>query len=128
MRFGIVILTLIGTSAAADTEIYRCSLEDGTVAFQEKPCPEPAENADEGSDAGANSGDSETPAIQPALSEPTLPEPVSQDRSECEKTTRDAIDVIDLEMRQNAYTREQGRTYLEQLRALTQQLRACKQL
>ena len=53
---------------------------------------------------------------------------MSQNRAECEKTTRDAIDAIDLRMRQSPYTQEEGRAYLEELRVLTQQLRACKQL
>jgi hypothetical protein len=57
-----------------------------------------------------------------------VPGPVSQDRAECEKTTRDAIDAIDLEMRETAYTKEQGEEYLAELLVLTQQLRACKQL
>ena len=48
------------------------------------------------------------PASPPTPSEPKLPEPVSQDRAECEKTTRDAIDAIDLEMRETPYTKEQG--------------------
>ena len=69
---------LVSTSVAADTEIHRCLLEDGTIAFQEKPCPE--------------------------------------------------IDVIDFEMRENAYTKEQGQDYLAELLSLTRQLRACKQL
>jgi hypothetical protein len=60
--------------------------------------------------------------------EPTSPELLSQDRAECEKTTRDAIDAIDLEMRETACTKEQGQEYLAELLALTQQLRGCKQL
>ena len=44
------------------------------------------------------------------------------------KTGRDAIDAIDLEMREQAYTKEQGESYLAELLALTQKLRACKQL
>ena len=143
MRFAIVIVMLVGTSVAADTEIYRCALEDGTFAFQEKPCPEPAVDIDDGKDV-ENSSESQTalakddafdfvnpfdePTDLPTQSQTTLPEPASQDRAECEKTTRDAIDAIDLEMRQNAYTKEQGQVYMTELRALTQQLRACKQL
>jgi hypothetical protein len=68
------------------------------------------------------------PANPPTPSEPKLPEPVSQDRAECEKTTRDAIDAIDFEMRETPYTKEQGEEYRAELLALTQQLRACKQL
>lgn len=138
------VLLQVGASVTADTEIYRCPLEDGTFAFQETPCPEPTVNADDGSKTNDNSGDDETPAARddafdfvnpfdeplnpPADSEPALPEPVSQDRTECEKTTRDAIDAIDFEMQGNAYSKEQGQVYLAELRVLTRQLRACKQL
>lgn len=131
MRCVILASMLVGASVAADTEIYRCSLADGTIAFQETPCPEPAV-------------DSETPAVDddatdlfdpfdetvssPARVGPALPEPESQDRAKCERMTRDAIDAIDLEMRQEAYAKEEGRAYLAELRELTQQLRACKQL
>ena len=144
MRFAIVVLMLAGTSAPADTEIHRCLLDDGTIAFQEKPCPDPAVKADVSSEVGDSPGAGETPAADddvfdfvnpfdepaspPPPSEPDLPEPASQDRTECEKTTRDAIDAIDLEMRESPYTKQQGEEYLAELLALTQQLRACKQL
>ena len=143
MRFAFVILMFVGTSAFADTEIYRCPLADGTVAFQEMPCAEPVTDSDDG-DTAESAGNDDAPATgddnfdfvnpfdQPETSptppKSTLPEPVSQDRAECEKTTRDAIDAIDLRMRQSTYTREEGQEYLEELRVLTQQLRACKQL
>jgi hypothetical protein len=144
MRFTVVVLMLAGTNVTADTVIHRCSLEDGTIAFQETPCAEPAVNADDGIEAGKNHPDHGTaaaddevfdfvnpfddPVSPPAPPEATLPERVSQNRAECEKTTRNAIDVIDLEMRENAYTKEQGREYLVELLRLTQRLRACKQL
>ena len=143
-RVVMVVLMLAGTSVTADTEIRRCLLEDGTIAFQETPCPEPAAPVDNGSEAGESHSENVTPAADddafdfvnpfdepanpPTPAEPTPPEPVSQDRTECEKTTRDAIDVIDLEMRGNAYTKQQGEEYLAELLALTRQLRACKQL
>jgi hypothetical protein len=144
MRFAMVVLILVGTGVTADTEIHRCLLEDGTIAFQEKPCSEPAANTDDGSKAGERRSDSGIPAADddvfdlvdpidetaspPTPFEPTLPEQASKDRSECEKTTRDAIDAIDFEMRKNAYSKEQGQEYLADLLELTQQLRACKQL
>ena len=138
----IVVLMLTGTSDAADTKIHRCSLEDGTIAFQQTPCPEPAVPVDNGSEASESLSENGTlaaddddfvnpfdePASPPTPAEPTLPEPASQDRAECEKTTRDAIDAIDLEMRGNAYTKEQGEAYLAELLTLTRQLRTCKQL
>jgi len=144
MRSTLLVLMLAAASAAADTEIHRCLLDDGTIAFQQKPCPEPAVKADVGSEVGESPGAGETPAADddvfdfvnpfdepaslPTPSEPDLPEPVSQDRTECEKLTRDAIDAIDLEMRESPYTKEQGEEYLAELLTLTQQLRACKQL
>jgi hypothetical protein len=143
MRITLLVLMLAAASAAADTEIHRCLLDDGTIAFQEKPCPEQAADANDGVESGESHAAGEDPAADdafdfvnpfdepaspPAAAEPTLPEPVSQDRAECEKTTRDAIDAIDLEMRETAYTKEQGEEYLAELLALTQQLRTCKQL
>ncbi len=144
MRVTILVLILIGTGVAADTEIHRCLLEDGTLAFQEMPCSVPVAKANDASETGDGHKDSGTPAANsdgldfvnpydepvssPMHSETTPPETISPDRAECEKTTRDAIDAIDLKMRENAYTKEQGRANLADLLELTQQLRACKQL
>jgi hypothetical protein len=144
MRVTMMALMLAGTGVAADTEIHRCLLDDGTFSFQEMPCPVPAANADDGIEAAESNKDSGAPPVNddvldfvnpfdesadpPVHSEAALPEPVSLDRAECQKTTRGAIDAIDLEMRGNSYTKEQGQAYLADLLALTQQLRACKQL
>lgn len=136
-RVVLVVLMLAGTRVTADTEIHRCLLEDGTISFQETPCPEPAVHVDNGSESGTLAVDDDAfdfvnpfdqPDRPPMPAEPSLPESLSQDRAECEKTTRDAIDAIDLEMRGTAYNKEQGEEYLADLLALTQQLRACKQL
>jgi hypothetical protein len=143
MRFTLLLLILVGPSIAADTDIFRCSLDDGTIAFQEMPCAEPAAKDADADESAPGSGERGTPsaddvfdfvnpfdepADSPTQPEATPPKPLSQDRTECEKTARDAIDVIDLEMREKPYSKEQGREYLKELRALTQQLRACKQL
>lgn len=144
LSIGIVILMLAGASTAADSEIHRCLLDDGTIAFQQKPCSEPDADAHDSSEVDESKNAGETPAADddvldfvnpfdepaslPTPSEPEPPEPVSQDRAECEKMTRDAIDAIDLEMRQNPYTKEQAEEYRAELLELTQQLRACKQL
>ena len=144
MRCSVLVLILVTASAAAETEIHRCLLEDGTIAFQEMPCPERTADADDGSESEESPGAAETPAADddvfdfvnpfdqpadpPPAAETAAPEPLSQDRAECEKTARDAIDAIDLEMRQTAYTKEQGREYLAELLVLTRQLRGCKEL
>jgi hypothetical protein len=144
MRYTIAVLMLAGAGATADTEIYSCLQDDGTVAFQQMPCPAPSVTADESSEIGENPDARDLPAAdddvldfvnpydEPASSPPPpeadLPKPVSMDRAECEKTTRDAIDAIDLEIRENPHTKQQREEYLAELLALTQQLRACKQL
>ncbi len=103
---------LTASASVAETEIHRCAQEDGTVAFQEKPCEEVGE-------ASQDSGETHSPASEDdffdfvnPFDEPQGPsaetERVSQDRAECEKTTRDAIDAIDLEMRETSYTKEEG--------------------
>lgn len=144
LKCAVFVFVLATTGGAANTEIHRCLLGDGTTAFQETPCPEPAAPADESSEPDESGVEDNSrvprddvfdfvnphdePADPPTDSEPATPEAVSQDRAECEKSTRDAIDAIDLEMRGNTYTKEQGEAYLAELLALTKQLRECKQL
>jgi len=134
----ILVLLLSSTSIIAQTEIHRCTQADGTISFQETPCAEPEDDSDDSSQ-----GDSESPASintisefvvtvgkpvgLPAPSEPAPPALPSEDRAECEKTTRDAIDTIDFEMRKG-YTEEEGKQYLAELLELTRQLRECKEL
>jgi hypothetical protein len=128
----------------ADTEIHRCALADGTVAFQEMPCAGPTAGADEPGDAGKRRSDNETPAVKddafdfvnpfdqpadiPTAAEPALPERLSKDRAACEKTTRGAIDAIDLKLQKTGDRPEQDRQHLARLLELTRQLRACKAL
>ena len=132
---------LFSTGAGAEPEIHRCEQDDGTISFQEKPCeenrnqdPTDAEEAESDAPAAADNeffdfvNPFDEPPVREEQSALPLPEPVSQDRATCEKAARDAIDEIDLEMRNTSYTREEGRAYLRELRQLTQQLRACKQL
>ncbi len=139
----LTLLTLVTTSVSAQTEIHRCLQADGTTVFQQMPCPETARNSDSEDKEGGDQRDNE--ALVPAdgyadfvnpfdaaeddsVAADTESEgPVSQDRAACEKTSRDAIDAIDLEMRKG-YSKEQGQRYLSELLVLTKQLRACKQL
>ena len=139
-----IVLILAATSAYADTDIYRCPLDDGTIAFQEMPCAEPDPTTDDGEDAmdrgrdtpASDSGDDafdfvnpfDEPAAASVPVETALPEELSEDRAACEKTTRDAIDAIDLELSKNTGSKEQNREYLAELLELTRQLRACKRL
>lgn len=142
-RIAALLLTALACgSVSANPEIHRCPQDDGTVAFQETPCAEPAAEApspDIETEQPAASGEdvfdfvnpydeeAEEFLIEEMPVERELPPPVSRDRGECEKITRDAIDAIDLEMRRG-YSPEDGERYKAELLALTRQLRACKQL
>ncbi|MBT8067810.1 MAG: hypothetical protein KJO09_11255 [Gammaproteobacteria bacterium] len=134
----VAFLILPSISLGSEPEIHRCTQEDGTIAFQEMPCPEPEDTSEIDSQ-----GDKPDPAPAdeffdfvnpydeaeqaPVPTEAARPAPPSKDRAECEKTTRDAIDAIDVELRKD-YSEDASKAYLAELLELTRQLRACKQL
>jgi hypothetical protein len=133
-------LLVAGSLASAQTDIHRCVQQDGTVAFQETPCPEPevAEEAVETATEQAglpvgNSVDFESPYdsenTEPVMETPPvdLPAELARDRATCEKATRDAIDAIDATL-QHSDNAEEDRKHLDELLELTRQLRACKTL
>ncbi len=138
-----ILIVLACAPVAAQPEIHRCPQDDGTIAFQETPCAEPAAEAasvDDEADVPVAASDGffdfvnpydqapeELLEQEPASEAAPLPPPVSADRAECEKLTRDAIDAIDLEM-QSGYSVEEGERYKAKLMTLTRQLRACKQI
>lgn len=134
----VALLVLAATSIGAEPEIHRCLHEDGTVAFQEMPCPEPkdpSESDSQGDKADLPPSDDFFDFVNPydeaeqaaVPTEAARPAPPSKDRAECEKTTRDAIDAIDVELRKD-YSEDASKAYLAELLELTRQLRACKQL
>lgn len=143
VRYLPVLLLILGASALAQSGIYRCAQEDGTVAFQQTPCDEPDEEpaneaveagSDEQSEVGAAGASDSASSLVSPFDEPDVPpeatplespDAISEDRASCEKSARDAIDAIELEMREG-YTKEQGQAYLDELLKLTQQLRDCK--
>jgi hypothetical protein len=141
VRYLPALLLILGTSTFAQSEIHRCTQEDGTVAFQQMPCGEgtdsfvkavDAENSErndvDAPDSGDDAFDFNSPFDQPPVaSEPDPAVPISRDRATCEKSARDAIDAIDLEMRKG-FTPEKGQQHLDELLKLTQQLRECKRL
>jgi hypothetical protein len=134
----IALLALPATSVGSKPEIHRCIQDDGTVAFQEMPCPEPKETIDADSQIDRDDpppadeffdfvNPYDEPERPPTPTEAPPPAAVSQNRAECEKTTRDAIDAIDLELQKNG-GKGAGREYLARLLELTEQLRNCKRL
>ena len=119
----------------ANAEIYKCVDADGNLTFQDSPCPQPAAEPEAEPDA--------EPASEPVAAElaPTpmaAVEPedgvsytqVASNRSArevetCKEPHRDAIDEIEAEMLRG-YSAEQGENYKQELRALTDAMRACE--
>ena len=124
LLFIVSVITLVAVwTPATGAEIYKCTDEDGNVAYMQLPCPvEKAETVELASDAGdvmESSPEPQTPAPQASSSrQPDEPLEV------CKKRYRDQIDQIDAEIL-SAYSPEQGDEYKEKLLVLTQQLRAC---
>ncbi len=123
---------------SSEPVIHRCPLPDGTFAFQETPCAQTLTDSDIASSEEQQSAaptDDFFDFVNPFdQTDEEIPQPqqstrrvITADRTECEKTTRDAIDAIDAEMR-NGYSKEEGKKYLADLLELTRELRACKTL
>ena len=124
-------------STDADADIHKCEDPEGGIVYQETPCPEPkAEEAEE--DAVANEAAAPAPAPEPTRTrrlgrgqslEDTVAsiEEENERRAEveaCKQQYRDAIDAIDLEIR-NSYSPEQKEYYLGRLKELTEKMDAC---
>lgn len=124
--YGMLTTLLLIFSAPAQADIHRCTDAEGSIIFQQLPCaePEPEPEADqEETETEAQAPTNEVdavPAVAVARVELRSPELVAQ----CKKKYRDAIDVIDAEMREQ-YTPEQADEYKKRLLVLTEQLRAC---
>lgn len=125
MRLINLVTIALWSAGAMATEIHTCPLPDGTVMYSQLPCPteEPVENSDTPvSDENALLDDEEADAIAVTADEDEPADP--QDVAECKQRYRDAIDAIDLELREN-YRPELADDYKQRLLALTRQLREC---
>ena len=110
-------------SPLTQADIHRCTDAEGSIVFQQKPCaePKPAQQEKENQAPTAEvEASTEEVVARTEPSEPKSSELVAQ----CKKKYRDAIDVIDAELRER-YTPEQADDYKQRLRVLTEQLRAC---
>jgi hypothetical protein len=113
--------------------IHKCVDEHGNLAFQDSPCPEPdAVPVPETADDPAVMD--ESPAVEPAQDvdpqDVVLYEAVESNRSAnaveaCKEPHRDAIDAIEAEMLRG-YSADEGETFKQELRTLTQAMRACE--
>ena len=121
--------------APARAEVYKCEDPEQGVTYQQTPCPKP--EPEETGDAA------QAEAAEPAAQQPAQREVVGRHQSvedviaaeqedrarrqeieACKQQYRDAIDAIDLEIR-NSYTPEQREYYLGRLKALTEKMAAC---
>jgi len=123
--YGMVTTALLLACTDAWAEVFKCTAEDGSLTFQQTPCPEPVQEKTEAEAA------EEVPTAIEKEQEPERPAAVDADETksaevvaQCKKKYRDAIDAIDAEIRLS-YTPEQAEHYKQQLRGLTEQLRAC---
>jgi len=116
--------------AIAQGVIHKCVDEDGNIAYQDSPCPEPKVAAAP-ADSASQELESTVDGTQDAEPEDVVSyEPVASNRSAdeveaCKEPHRDSIDVIEAEMLRG-YSAEQGETFKQELRTLTQAMRACE--
>lgn len=114
----------------AGADIYKCTDENGNVAYLQLPCP--AENDAEREvtpDASQAEQVDNWVSAQPEAEQLTNPTPSSRLENEslddCKKRYRDQIDAIDAEL-SSSWSPHEAAAYKERLRPLTQQLRACE--
>jgi hypothetical protein len=136
--YGFVAIAALLGSIEANAEIFRCEDPEGGIVYQETPCPDPnTEAAEVGAEAEDDAADVDMSAApgNPRRLErgESLEEEVASIEEEnrrrreieaCKRQYRDAIDGIDLEIR-NSYSPEQKEYYLKRLKMLTDQMAAC---
>ena len=113
-----LILLLAALSANADSDIYKCVDADGSVAYQQTPCPVVKEEAD-GLEAVEIVEVAEEVLQTPAASNLT-----EEEVEACKDPLRDAIDEIEAEMLRG-FSPVEGEEFKAKLRALTEEMRAC---
>jgi len=117
---------------ASGAEIYKCTDDDGNVAYLQLPCPEqkeadelPAPEAEmpvaDDSDGFMNI----VPEPEAEIAAPPSSRRPEETLDECKDRYRDQIDAIDAELGVSLSAAE-AQDYRERLRTLTLQLRACE--
>lgn len=114
-------------TATAQTEIHKCTGEDGGIVYSQLPCTPKKPVEPEKTEA-----DEKADIVRPVAAKPELPvtehsqeEPKSEvSPTPCKKQYRDAIDAIDAEIRRE-YSREKDNQYKQRLLVLTRKLRQC---
>ena len=128
VRISLIVASLcLLDTAIAQTEIHKCTDDDGGIVYSQLPCTpqkavEPEQTEPDQSVETAERVDSKR---ESHADEKPREEPESEANTEaCKKRYRDAIDEIDAEIGR-AYTPEKAEQYKQRLLALTQKLRNC---
>lgn len=127
MMIRISFLVLLSSTSLAYSDIHKCVDEEGNVAYQQTPCPPPVESEPLEPETAVETeslpvtADEPRAKLGPANVEPKTPADVVS----CKIPLREAIDEIEAEMLRG-YPAEQGEEYKQELRALTQEMRACE--
>ena len=118
---------LLISAPLASSEIHKCVDEDGNVAYQQTPCPEPVESEPLEPVPAADSESlpvvTEEPSAESEQVRAELKRPV--DVEACKIPLREAIDEIEAEMLRG-YSAERGEEFKQELRVLTESMRACE--
>ena len=120
----------VGFCASAKADVYRCEDPEQGVIYQQTPCPEPEQKAEEATDEGSGEPTTERPVVRRNENVADIVAAAQEEQARtaeveaCKQQYRDAIDAIDLEI-QNSYTPEQREYYLGRLKALTDKMTAC---
>ena len=119
-------LSLPGT-AAAQTEIHKCTDAEGSIVYSQLPCA-PQKPVERDKSEPVEEAEIATPG--PSKREPPVAENSQEqaepdaNRAACKKRYREAIDAIDAEIGRE-YSPEKGDQYKQRLLALTRKLRQC---
>lgn len=131
IRTSLLALLLSGPLAAS--EIHKCVDADGGITFQQTPCPPPVEEpipseATPLPELEEDPVEPETVAeteAAPVVDSVAMNPPDPGDVETCKMPFRDAIDEVEAEMLRG-YSAEQGEQFKQELRGLTEQMRACE--
>lgn len=114
-------------TANAQTQIHKCTDAEGGVVYSQLPCRphETIESEKTEPDAKAESAIQVSGKPERSTDKvPTEERELGADRAACKKRYRDAIDVIDEEIRRE-YSADKAEEYKQRLLQLTRKLREC---
>jgi hypothetical protein len=107
-------------AARAEAEIHKCTDADGGIVYSQLPCI--AQTA-----MKAEKATPDSPDLKAKIAPPVTPKEKTESEANsapCKKRYRDAIDLIDAEIRRE-YSPEKNEQYKQRLLQLTRGLRRC---